>query len=88
MAVARVGGADPMKLMTKAVLIFAAVFLWVCSSTAKEKSDKTGAPRRPNILLVIADDVGIDMTTNMYPGMIDDLVKKYGPSGLQPPRLS
>ncbi len=71
-----------MKLMTKAVLIFAIVFLWVCSSTAKERSDKTGTPRRPNILLVIADDVGIDMTTHMYPGMIDDLVKKYGPSGL------
>jgi len=82
MAVARVGGADPMKLMTKAVLIFAIVFLWVCSSTAKERSDKTGTPRRPNILLVIADDVGMDMTTHMYPGMIDDLVKKYGPSGL------
>ena len=27
----------------------------------------------------------MDATTNMYPGMIDDLVKKYGPSGLNHP---
>jgi arylsulfatase A-like enzyme len=36
---------------------------------------------RPNILLIIGDDIGIDMTSNMYPGLIDSLVKQYGPSG-------
>jgi arylsulfatase A-like enzyme len=76
---------DPMKLMTKAVLIITIISLWVCTSIAKEGSGKTDTSRRPNILLVIADDVGMDVTTNMYPGMINDLVKKYGPSGLNHP---
>ena len=42
--------------------------------------------RRPNILLIISDDVGFDVTTNMYPGLIDGLVKQYGPSGLNHPK--
>jgi len=37
--------------------------------------------RRPNILLIISDDIGIDVTTGMYPGLIDSLIKQYGPSG-------
>jgi len=41
--------------------------------------------RRPNILLIIMDDVGMDVTTDMYPGLIDDLGKKYGPAGLNHP---
>jgi len=41
--------------------------------------------RRPNILLIIMDDVGMDVTTDMYPGLIDDLTKKYGPGGLNHP---
>ncbi|MBN1831674.1 MAG: sulfatase-like hydrolase/transferase, partial [Deltaproteobacteria bacterium] len=40
---------------------------------------------RPNILLIISDDIGFDVTTNMYPGIIDDLVKQYGPSGRNHP---
>jgi arylsulfatase A-like enzyme len=74
-----------MKLMTKAILILTAISLLVCTSVAKEGSGKTTTSRRPNILLVIADDIGMDVTTNMYPGMINDLVKKYGPSGLNHP---
>lgn len=74
-----------MKLTTRAVLILTVVSLWVCSSTAKEGSDKTGASRRPNILFVIADDIGMDVMSNMYPGMIENLVKKYGPSGRNHP---
>ena len=70
-----------MQSMTKAVLIFSAVFLWVCSSTAKEDKVKAGTSRRPNILLVIGDDIGMDVLSNIYPGLIDNLVKKYGPSG-------
>jgi arylsulfatase A-like enzyme len=34
--------------------------------------------RLPNILLIIADDVGIDVATNLYPGLIDDLAGMYG----------
>jgi arylsulfatase A-like enzyme len=43
------------------------------------------ASRPPNILLVIADDIGMDVTTDMYPGLIDGLVSRYGPSGLDHP---
>jgi len=38
--------------------------------------------RRPNILLIIGDDIGFDVTTDMYPGLIDDLLDKYGEDGL------
>ncbi len=65
--------------MTKAVLILAAVFFCAGSSTAKEEKGDT--PRRPNILMIIGDDIGIDATSDMYPGLIDSLVKQYGPSG-------
>jgi arylsulfatase A-like enzyme len=70
-----------MKSMIKVVLIIAAVFLCVSSSMAKEEKGKAGASRRPNILMIIGDDIGIDATTDMYPGLIDSLIKQYGPSG-------
>ena len=41
--------------------------------------------QRPNILLIIADDVGQDMATGMYPGLIDRLTKQYGPQGHENP---
>jgi len=49
-------------------------------------TNKSGTPSdvkspRPNILLILGDDIGIDATTNMYPGLIDSLTKQYGPSG-------
>jgi arylsulfatase A-like enzyme len=37
--------------------------------------------RLPNILLIIADDIGIDVTTGMYPNLITDLLTLYGPNG-------
>jgi arylsulfatase A-like enzyme len=43
------------------------------------------AATRPNILLIIGDDIGIDATTDMYPGLIDGLVKQYGPQGRNHP---
>jgi len=70
-----------MKTMTKAVLMLSVIFLWVSSSTAKEEKVKAGTSRRPNILLVIADDIGMDVMSNIFPGMIDNFVKTYGPSG-------
>ncbi len=74
-----------MKSMAKVFPILAGCFFLVCPSPAKAEQGKADASRRPNILLVISDDVGMDVTTNMYPGLIDDLVKKYGPSGLNHP---
>jgi arylsulfatase A-like enzyme len=38
---------------------------------------------KPNILLIIADDVGLDATTNLYPGLIDGLVTKYSNSNVR-----
>ena len=70
-----------MKTMTKAVLMLSVIFLWVSSSTAKDEKVKAGTSRRPNILLVIADDIGMDVMSNIFPGMIDNFVKTYGPSG-------
>ena len=57
-----------------------------CVSRSQAPSTEPGIPGdgtspRPNIMLIISDDIGLDATTGMYPGMIDDLVKKYGPSG-------
>lgn len=35
----------------------------------------------PNILFLISDDVGVDVSTDMYPGLIDELLEQYGPNG-------
>jgi arylsulfatase A-like enzyme len=63
-----------------------AVFIYGCSSASSPKTttttpEKSKSAPLPNILLVIADDVGKDMTTNAYPDLINDLVRQYGPSG-------
>ena len=71
-----------MQSRTKAVLILMAAFFCIGSVTAKENVTKAGSARRPNILLVIADDIGMDVTSNLYPGMIETLAGKYGPAGL------
>jgi arylsulfatase A-like enzyme len=42
-------------------------------------------PARPNILLIIADDVGLDLTTSLYPNLITGLTNLYGPSGWNHP---
>jgi arylsulfatase A-like enzyme len=39
------------------------------------------ASKPPNILLIIGDDIGIDVTSNMYPGLINSLISQYGPLG-------
>ena len=49
------------------------------------QNNSAGPSNRPNILLIIGDDIGMDVTTDMYPGLIDALVKQYGPQGLNHP---
>lgn len=74
-----------MKSATKATLISVAVLWGACLSAPKEGVGNESASARPNILLVIADDIGMDATTGMYPGMINDLARSYGPSGRNHP---
>jgi hypothetical protein len=47
------------------------------------RSDGAAAP---NILFAITDDVGMDTTTDMHPGLIDDLIAQYGLQGHNHPR--
>lgn len=42
--------------------------------------------KRPNILLIISDDIGIDVTSDMYPGLVEGLLKQYGPAGHNHPK--
>lgn len=44
------------------------------------------AAQRPNILLVISDDVGLDATSDMVPGLIAQLQRQYGPDGHRHPQ--
>jgi len=74
-----------MKLRVKAFFVLVAIFPGLYSYTGQEGIDSTVASRPPNILLIISDDIGMDVTTDMYPGLIDGLVSKYGPSGHKHP---
>jgi arylsulfatase A-like enzyme len=48
-------------------------------------SAQAAAQRPPNILLIISDDIGLDVTTTMFPGLVEGLAKQYGPAGLKNP---
>jgi len=69
------------------ITLLPALLLAACSA---EQPPEVAAPAEivaepvpaPNILLIISDDVGLDVTTGMQPGLIDNLVAHYGPDGL------
>lgn len=67
--------AEPLKIMLGA-LSLAAVLAVPCMAQAATQ-------RPPNILLIISDDIGLDATTSMIPGLVDGLAKQYGPAGLK-----
>ena len=67
------------------VIAILAVLMFGGACTVKEKEEGVSS-KRPNILLIIGDDIGIDVTTNMYPGLIDSLTRQYGPSGHNHPK--
>jgi arylsulfatase A-like enzyme len=46
------------------------------------------AQQRPNILLIISDDIGLDASTSMYPGLVESVAKQYGPEGLKHPNAA
>lgn len=68
-------------ILSSAVSSRSCVVLMLLSMTAFAQNREMP----PNILLIISDDIGLDATTNMYPGMIERLVEHYGPSGLDHP---
>jgi arylsulfatase A-like enzyme len=70
--ITKLGGLAALALMFGAASLFAA---------NQQGAPGAGKARRPNILLIIGDDIGLDVTSDMYPGLIDSLVKQYGPSG-------
>jgi arylsulfatase len=70
-----------MTLSGLAVLVALMVGCSGCDRAKGPEVSGNGPSQHPNILLIISDDIGFDATTNMYPGVIDDLVQKYGPSG-------
>ena len=59
----------------------------VAGSAAVATAVPAASPR-PNILLIISDDIGIDVNSSMYPGLIEGLAAKYGPEGLNHPQFS
>jgi arylsulfatase A-like enzyme len=54
---------------------------WLVLLAAAWCSTGVHAAQRPNILLIISDDVGIDVSTGMYPGLVDRVARQYGPRG-------
>ena len=71
--------------MTKKTLTFARIGLAALALCAAAEG-AVAQQSRPNILFIISDDIGTDVTSNMFPGMIDELVEQYGPSGLDHPQ--
>lgn len=72
-----------MKNTFKPLLVFVVAML--CGAVVIGAQNNAGPSSHPNILLIIGDDIGMDVTTDMYPGLIDALVKQYGPQGLNHP---
>lgn len=78
------------RAIREALLRFVVLAALMAGAASVFASNEPGPPGnakspRPNILLIIGDDIGIDVTTGMYPGLIDSLVKQYGPSGRNHP---
>lgn len=69
-----------------AFCVFALLAAFMVVSTSLYAATNDGKSPPPNILLIIGDDIGLDVTTNMYPGLIDSISKQYGPSGHNHPK--
>src|SRR5215467_7856942 len=73
-----------MKNSVKPAAVFVIAIL--CGSAVLGAQNNSAGPSaHPNILLIIGDDIGMDVTTDMYPGLVDALVRQYGPQGLNHP---
>jgi arylsulfatase A-like enzyme len=69
--------------MKKPLLLTVAIAggLLLHAGTLAAQTTPARAGARPNILLIIGDDIGMDVTTDMYPELIEKLAKQYGPEG-------
>ena len=67
---------------TSRIAIACALGLSAASVQAEDSAEESA---RPNILLIISDDVGLDVTPGMVPGLIEGLLQQYGPEGLDHP---
>jgi arylsulfatase A-like enzyme len=71
-------------MQTDTTLRTCAALLAALVGTQAHAQEPDGAPEpdaRPNIVVIIGDDFGVDVTSDLYPGLIDELAEKYGPSG-------
>jgi arylsulfatase A-like enzyme len=66
------------------LLTLIAMSLQSCSSDKSSNISDVGADR-PNILLIISDDFGMDVVSGMYPGLETEMMDLYGPKGLDHP---
>jgi arylsulfatase A-like enzyme len=73
------------RIVPKTVLFLLLFFIICLTNVAQAMGEKPSDKKQPNILLIISDDVGVDVTSDIYPGLIDNLEKKYGPTGFNHP---
>ena len=74
------------KLAARILSTVGAAALCMCAAAPAQAQEAAAA--KPNILLVVLDDVGLDMTTGILPGEVDRMVEKYGPNGLNHPNYT
>jgi arylsulfatase A-like enzyme len=55
--------------------------LGVCAYAQRGVAQQSSEQARPNILLIISDDIGLDVSTDMYPGLVERIAAQYGPHG-------
>jgi len=61
--------------------LLALLALVSCTPASRTPAHAQTPPQRPNILLIISDDIGVDAASDMSPGLIEGLLQQYGPSG-------
>jgi arylsulfatase A-like enzyme len=74
-------------MIARLAIIASALGLAACAPQGGTDTTGPQQDRRPNILLIISDDVGSDVTSGMFPGIIDELQLTYGPSGWNHPQV-